>query len=58
MVLWSPLKQGILTGKYSGGKTPADSRAASDEMNVFLKEVDRTLVDRVDRLQPIAERNG
>jgi voltage-dependent potassium channel beta subunit len=58
MVLWSPLKQGILTGKYSGGKVPTDSRAASDEMNVFLKEVDRDLVDRVDRLLPLAERNG
>ncbi|MFQ5805186.1 MAG: aldo/keto reductase family protein [Phycisphaerae bacterium] len=58
MVLWSPLKQGILTGKYSGGKIPADSRAASEEMNIFLQEVDRDLVDRVDRLQPIAHRNG
>jgi aryl-alcohol dehydrogenase-like predicted oxidoreductase len=58
MLLWSPLKQGILTGKYSGGKTPSDSRAASDEMNVFLKELDRDLIDRVDKLQPIAQRNG
>jgi voltage-dependent potassium channel beta subunit len=58
MVLWSPLKQGILTGKYSGGKTPADSRAASEEMNVFLRDMDRDLIDRVDQLQPIAERNG
>jgi aryl-alcohol dehydrogenase-like predicted oxidoreductase len=58
MLLWSPLKQGILTGKYSGGKTPADSRAASDEMSVFLKELDRDLIDRVDKLLPLAERNG
>ncbi len=57
MVVFSPLKQGILTGKYSGGTIPADSRAASDQMGVFLK-VDRRLVDRVDRLRPIAERNG
>ena len=58
MLLWSPLKQGILTGKYSGGKIPADSRAANDEMSVFMQEVNRDLVDRVDQLQPIAERNG
>lgn len=58
MVLWSPLKQGILTGKYSGGKIPTDSRAASDEMSVFMQEVNRDLVDRVDHLLPIAERNG
>ncbi len=58
MVLWSPLKQGILTGKYSGGNTPADSRAASEEMNIFLQDMDRDLIDRVDKLRPIAERNG
>lgn len=58
MVLWSPLKQGILTGKYSGGKTPADSRAANEEMNIFMTEMDRGLIDRVDKLRPIAERNG
>lgn len=57
MVLWSPLKQGILTGKYSGGKVPADSRAANETMNVFMKGVDRALADRVDRLRPIADRN-
>ena len=58
MLLWSPLKQGILTGKYSGGKVPADSRAANEEMSVFMQEVNRDLVDRVDQLQPIAQRNG
>jgi len=58
MVLWSPLKQGILTGKYSGGRIPPDSRAANEQMNVFMRQVDRDLVDRVDRLRPIAERHG
>ncbi len=58
LVVWSPLKQGILTGKYSGGKIPRDSRAASREMNAFLQEIERGLADRVDRLRPIAERNG
>jgi aryl-alcohol dehydrogenase-like predicted oxidoreductase len=58
MVVWSPLKQGVLTGKYSGGKIPRDSRAASREMNAFLNEIDRGLADRVDRLRPIAERRG
>jgi voltage-dependent potassium channel beta subunit len=58
MLLWSPLKQGILTGKYSGGKIPGDSRAASEKMGVFMHEVERDLVNRVDKLHPIAERNG
>ena len=57
MVLWSPLKQGILTGKYSGGKIPNDSRAANEEMNIFMQDVDLDLVDRVDRLQPVIEQN-
>lgn len=58
LVVWSPLKQGILTGKYSGGKIPAGSRAASDTMSGFLKEIDQSLVDRVDKLRPIAQRLG
>ena len=58
MVVWSPLKQGVLTGKYSGGKIPRDSRAASRAMNAFLQQVDRRLADRVDRLRPIADRHG
>jgi len=58
MVLWSPLKQGVLTGKYSGGQIPRDSRAASPEMSMFLREIDRNLADRVDRLRPIADRHG
>jgi voltage-dependent potassium channel beta subunit len=57
-VVWSPLKQGILTGKYSGGKVPAGSRAADPRMNIFMKELDRKLTDRVDQLRPIAARRG
>ena len=56
MVVWSPLKQGVLTGKYAGGKVPDGSRASNPKMNVFLKEIDGELAARVDRLRPIAER--
>ncbi len=32
-IVWSPLAQGVLTGKYPPGEPPpADSRAAHDEM--------------------------
>jgi voltage-dependent potassium channel beta subunit len=58
MVVWSPLKQGVLTGKYSGGKIPRDSRAASRAMSAFLQQIDRKLADRVDRLRPITDRHG
>ena len=37
-VVFSPLAQGLLTGKYKKpGEAPGDSRAASDKMNVFIK---------------------
>lgn len=55
-VNWSPLKQGLLTGKYSGGKIPEGSRAASDKMNAFLKQIDPALAAKVDQLRPIAQR--
>ena len=58
LLVFSPLKQGILSGKYSAG-IPADSRGASEKMiKKDLERGGRELLDRVDRLQPIAERAG
>lgn len=59
-IVWSPLRQGILTGKYRpGAPPPQDSRAASPAMNTFLKEkLDEALLGRVQRLRPIAEGLG
>jgi aryl-alcohol dehydrogenase-like predicted oxidoreductase len=38
-IVWSPLGQGVLTGKYKpGAAIPPDSRAASDEMGGFLRK--------------------
>jgi len=59
-VVWSPLAQGVLSGKYQpGDPLPDDSRAASDAMgwamNRFLKE---NVLEAVQRLRPIAERLG
>jgi aryl-alcohol dehydrogenase-like predicted oxidoreductase len=56
-IVWSPLAQGVLTGKYKPGEQPpADSRAASDEMGGFIQDflTDETL-EAVQRLQPIAD---
>jgi len=58
MIVWSPLKQGILTGKYAGGRVPPGSRAGDPHMNLFLKEIDRDLAERVERLRPIAQGHG
>src|SRR6202050_2304977 len=36
-IVWSPLAQGVLTGKYKPGEPhPSDSRAASDAMNFAM----------------------
>jgi aryl-alcohol dehydrogenase-like predicted oxidoreductase len=55
-IVWSPLRQGILTGKYVAGSPPPEgSRATSERMNAFLapKLADDVLL-RVARLRPIA----
>jgi aryl-alcohol dehydrogenase-like predicted oxidoreductase len=59
-IVWSPLAQGVLTGKYKrGAAPPAGSRATSPEMSGFM---DRWITDdilaKVDRLRPIAQQAG
>jgi voltage-dependent potassium channel beta subunit len=38
IVCYSPLAQGILTAKYSGGKVPRESRAADKEAGAFMQK--------------------
>jgi aryl-alcohol dehydrogenase-like predicted oxidoreductase len=59
-IVWSPLAQGVLTGKYKPGEEPPeDSRASSEEMGGFI---DRYMSDEtlgaVQRLEPIAAQAG
>src|ERR1700753_1352209 len=59
-IVWSPLAEGVLAGKYKPGEAPpADSRAANESMNNFIgrKMSDETL-EAVQRLVPIAEGAG
>ncbi len=60
-IVWSPLAQGVLTGKYMAGRgTPPDSRAANDAMNAFLNQdwlAPRVLAG-VQALQPLAAQAG
>lgn len=59
-VVFSPLAQGLLTGKYkSKADIPADSRAASDKMNTFIQRwlTDETFA-KVAKLQAIADGLG
>jgi aryl-alcohol dehydrogenase-like predicted oxidoreductase len=59
-IVWSPLAQGVLTGKYLPGQAPpAGSRAASDEMGGFLERfMTDEVLEAVQRLVPIAEQAG
>jgi aryl-alcohol dehydrogenase-like predicted oxidoreductase len=59
-IVWWPLAQGVLSGKYKlGSPPPADSRAASESMGNEMRVVmlDRTL-EAVERLRPVAEEAG
>jgi len=55
-IVWSPMAQGVLTGKYLPGQpVPSDSRAANDKSNMFIKELmDDRLLTAVQELAPIA----
>jgi aryl-alcohol dehydrogenase-like predicted oxidoreductase len=61
---FSPLAHGVLTGKYAPGQPPpAGSRAASEEMNLFMETAGRHyrsdyLLDAVAQLKPIAAELG
>ncbi|MDP9189431.1 MAG: aldo/keto reductase family protein [Actinomycetota bacterium] len=59
-IVWSPLAQGVLSGKYAPGEAPPpDSRAASDEMSFAIERymADEVLT-AVQRLEPIAVAAG
>ena len=59
-IVWSPLGQGVLTGKYRpGAELPADSRATSERMGRMMGDkLQDGVLERVQRLVPIAERLG
>jgi aryl-alcohol dehydrogenase-like predicted oxidoreductase len=58
-VVWSPLAQGVLTGKYgSHGEAPAGSRAASEAGGFMGRYLDDDVLDAVDAFRRIAEDAG
>ena len=59
-VVFSPIAQGVLTGKYQPGQpVPEGSRATDPDGSVFIKNLltDDTLT-KVQQLQPLAEAEG
>jgi aryl-alcohol dehydrogenase-like predicted oxidoreductase len=59
-IVWSPLAQGVLTGKYQPGQDPpAGSRAASPEMGGDIQGFfEGETLEAVQRLKPIASDLG
>ena len=60
LVVYSPLSQGILTGKYKPGQPlPEGSRAVDPSQNMFLDrgQLDEAVLNKVQKLVPIADRN-
>ena len=59
-IVWSPLAQGVLTGKYPPGEPPpADSRAASESMGGFIDRLlQPRVLEAVQRLRGVAEGAG
>jgi aryl-alcohol dehydrogenase-like predicted oxidoreductase len=60
-IVWSPLAQGVLTGKYLPGQAPPEGSRATDEkggastISNFMKD---DVLTRVQLLKPIAEKAG
>jgi 1-deoxyxylulose-5-phosphate synthase len=60
-IVWSPLAQGVLTGKYlPGARVPSDSRAADRSMKGFLKEswFEPRMLEAIQSLKPVAAEAG
>jgi len=53
-IVWSPLEQGILTGKYNEG-IPKNSRAADERINTFIgKWLTDSNIEKVKKLEKLA----
>src|SRR5205085_3376973 len=57
-IVWSPLAQGALTGKYKPGEPPPQgSRATSDRMGRMMSDwLEQDVLETVQRLRPVAGR--
>ncbi|WP_298180959.1 aldo/keto reductase family protein [Saccharomonospora sp.] len=60
-IVWSPIAQGVLTGKYKPGQPPPEGSRATDQkggartVEQFLRD---EVLTRVERLRPLADQAG
>ncbi len=58
-IVWSPLAQGVLTGKYAGGARPSGTRAADPERNRFMgRFLAPEVLEKVEQLRSVARELG
>jgi voltage-dependent potassium channel beta subunit len=60
-VVWSPIAQGVLTGKYRPGEQPPAGSRATDEKggaDMIQRWMQDDVLERVQRLRPVAEDAG
>jgi len=59
-IVWSPLAQGALTGKYDPNRPPPpDTRAASDKMGSMMgRWLEKPVLEAVQKLKPLAAEAG
>jgi aryl-alcohol dehydrogenase-like predicted oxidoreductase len=55
-VVFSPLAQGVLTGKYKNGQVPDNSRASNQSINNFIKGMlNEDVFNKVEQLEAVAK---
>ena len=60
-IVWSPMAQGVLSGKYLPGQPPPAGSRATDELsgkNFIARWLNDDVLTRVQELKPIAEKAG
>lgn len=60
-IVWSPIAQGVLTGKYKPGEQPPAGSRATDEKggaDMIKRWMQDDVLERVQRLAPIADEAG
>ena len=60
-IVWSPMAQGVLSGKYLPGQPPPAGSRATDELsgkNFIARWMNDDVLNRVQQLKPIAEKAG
>ncbi|MCW2762268.1 MAG: aldo/keto reductase, partial [Marmoricola sp.] len=60
-IVWSPIAQGVLSGKYQPGQAPPEGSRATDEKggaNMIKRFMDDDVLERVQKLKPVADELG